>query len=114
VKKNSDMADRKKILKKLRSAIRKGAVEDTIVKQIFNVIQGWKEAGLFNDGGVASGVIFRSSTNVEDLAGFNGAGLYLSQPLRAPACFEMIDIATCLAKVWASVWNWRVRFVQDD
>jgi len=46
--------------------------------------------------------IFRSSTNAEDLDGFNGAGLYDSivlQPEPSPA-----QVADVLRQVWASVW----------
>lgn len=48
---------------------------------------------------------FRSSSNAEDLAGFNGAGLYLSLPA------ELGDperpLADALRAVWASLWNTR-------
>ena len=46
--------------------------------------------------------ILRSSTNAEDLTGFNGAGLYRSIKIKANASdAELID---ALRKVWASVW----------
>lgn len=48
-------------------------------------------------------VFLRSSTNAEDLPGFNGAGLYESIAIArdAPAS----DIADALREVWASVWT---------
>ena len=46
--------------------------------------------------------IFRSSTNAEDLAGFNGAGLYESVVVPGDASNEVI--ANALRRVWASVW----------
>ena len=46
--------------------------------------------------------IFRSSTNAEDLAGFNGAGLYQSVVVDANPSSELI--ANALREVWASVW----------
>ncbi|MCC7463428.1 MAG: hypothetical protein IT480_13325 [Gammaproteobacteria bacterium] len=46
--------------------------------------------------------ILRSSTNAEDLAGFNGAGLYES--LIVPANASPQQIADTLRTVWASVW----------
>ena len=46
---------------------------------------------------------FRSSSNVEDLAGFNGAGLYLSEGVDADAASTRIDDA--IRSVWASLWN---------
>lgn len=49
--------------------------------------------------------IFRSSTNCEDLPGFNGAGLYKS----VPAGVSAGEVADALRKVWASVWSERAR-----
>jgi rifampicin phosphotransferase len=46
--------------------------------------------------------IFRSSTNAEDLPGFNGAGLYES--IRVPAGSSIDQIADQLRAVWSSVW----------
>jgi hypothetical protein len=48
-------------------------------------------------------VRLRSSTNAEDLPGFNGAGLYRSKRVD-PADAE--DVARGLREVWASVWLW--------
>lgn len=45
----------------------------------------------------------RSSTNAEDLPGFNGAGLYRSVVL--PARPTTGEVATGIRQVWASVWN---------
>lgn len=47
--------------------------------------------------------ILRSSTNAEDLDGFNGAGLYESVPVADPVGRE--PIADALRAVWASVWS---------
>lgn len=46
--------------------------------------------------------IFRSSTNAEDLVGFNGAGLYES--IVVPSQASEQAIADALVRVWASVW----------
>ncbi len=46
--------------------------------------------------------IFRSSTNAEDLDGFNGAGLYES--IEVPADPSPDQVADVLREVWASVW----------
>jgi hypothetical protein len=46
--------------------------------------------------------ILRSSTNAEDLPGFNGAGLYRSVKLKAAASDG--ELADALRQVWASVW----------
>jgi hypothetical protein len=50
-------------------------------------------------------VRFRSSTNVEDLAGFNGAGLYESASAQAGSGVR--SIADALRTVWASAWSFR-------
>ncbi|MEM0996176.1 MAG: PEP/pyruvate-binding domain-containing protein [Bacteroidota bacterium] len=48
---------------------------------------------------------FRSSTNAEDIDGFNGAGLYSSKTGIVGDATKPIDQA--IRKVWASVWNYR-------
>jgi len=53
----------------------------------------------------------RSSTNVEDLAEFTGAGLYTSAGMRVSDGREAI--ARALKTVWASAWN-RQAFVERD
>lgn len=53
------------------------------------------------------GVIFRSSTNVEDLPGFNGAGLYSSEPLDFKFCQDWEAMSKVIKNVWASVWTKR-------
>lgn len=50
-----------------------------------------------------TGVFVRSSTNAEDLPGFNGAGLYETVPnVTTPAALE-----AALKTVWGSLWNER-------
>ncbi|MEA3497062.1 MAG: PEP/pyruvate-binding domain-containing protein [Bacteroidota bacterium] len=46
---------------------------------------------------------FRSSTNAEDLEGFNGAGLYSSYTGKLNNPTESVEKA--IKKVWASLWN---------
>ena len=48
---------------------------------------------------------FRSSSNTEDLAEFNGAGLYGSISAKLDSADESVEIA--LRTVWASLWNVR-------
>ncbi|HEY6527572.1 MAG TPA: PEP/pyruvate-binding domain-containing protein [Cellvibrionaceae bacterium] len=48
---------------------------------------------------------FRSSSNTEDLAEFNGAGLYESLSAKLDSPEESVEIA--LRTVWASLWNLR-------
>lgn len=55
----------------------------------------------------SGGAIFRSSTNVEDLPGFNGAGLYLSEPVKKEDLRNREKVAETIKRVWASVWTVR-------
>jgi len=48
---------------------------------------------------------FRSSSNAEDLPGFNGAGLYTS--LRVDGDADAADAEESIKAVWASLWNLR-------
>ncbi|HLV68081.1 MAG TPA: PEP/pyruvate-binding domain-containing protein, partial [Polyangiaceae bacterium] len=50
-------------------------------------------------------VRFRSSSNVEDLGGFNGAGLYDSTGVDPDELDDGIEDA--IRKIWASLWNLR-------
>ncbi len=54
---------------------------------------------------------YRSSTNNEDLPGFNGAGLYDSKSQRPDEDEE--DLAKSLREVYASLWNFRA-FIERD
>lgn len=67
------------------------------------------EEGLSPNGFLAhaGGAIFRSSTNVEDLPGFNGAGLYLSEPVKTEDLLNREIVAETIKRVWASVWTVR-------
>lgn len=59
-------------------------------------------------------VRLRSSTNVEDLAEFSGAGLYTSAGASVPAGAEdEAAVGAALAVVWASAWN-RQAFVERE
>jgi len=48
---------------------------------------------------------FRSSTNAEDLSGFNGAGLYDSESATPGDTSDPVDQA--IKNVWASLWRYR-------
>ena len=54
---------------------------------------------------------YRSSTNNEDLPGFNGAGLYDSKSQKPSEDEE--DLAKSLKEVYASLWNFRA-FIERD
>lgn len=53
----------------------------------------------------AQGVRFRSSSTVEDLEGFNGAGLYLSASGALQPEGDDTDVLDAVREVWASYWG---------
>jgi rifampicin phosphotransferase len=91
-----DRARRERALAQLRERIEHAPVNAALVTRIRDKI-----GALFP----GTRVRFRSSTNAEDLPGFNGAGLYSSTIAPAHATDE--QIADALRKVWASVWSFQ-------
>ncbi|NOY92520.1 MAG: hypothetical protein GXP55_15105 [Deltaproteobacteria bacterium] len=85
-------ADRARALAQLRQMIQTREVNATLLRDVTRRIHGFH----------ARRVILRSSTNAEDLVGFNGAGLYESVVIAGDA--DDTAIADALRKVWASVW----------
>ncbi len=90
----SDSTYRKERLKKLREKIENGSIDPQTLKQIADTVRATF--------GSTGKVRLRSSTNSEDLPGFNGAGLYDSAGAKLDSDKS---IAKNLRKVWASVWN---------
>ena len=90
----ADPAKRDKALAKLRKKIKKGDVapQDEAALQ-------WMQASF----GPVTPIRCRSSTNNEDLEGFNGAGLYDSFTHRP----DEGDLSKTIKQVWASLWNLR-------
>lgn len=90
----ADAAWRKAKLEELRAAIKAAPLAQPALDAIYKRVR-------LKLGG--KGVFVRSSTNAEDLAGFNGAGLYdtVANVLGKRALGEAIKT------VWASVWNLR-------
>ncbi len=79
-------------LEAIRVAIAGAEIDATLVRDIHRRVSAYGDRR----------TIFRSSTNAEDLVGFNGAGLYESVVVDAhPTRAQVRD---ALAKVWASVW----------
>ena len=85
---------RKKNLEYIRMAI----TNAPLAIDTFNKIQRQWQTQL---GG--RGVFVRSSTNAEDLKGFNGAGLYDT----VPNVKDKKSLEAAIKQVWASVWNLR-------
>ena len=90
----TDNAWRKKSLSDLRKTI----INAPIAPEMLDKISKQWQTQL---GG--RGVFVRSSTNAEDLKGFNGAGLYDT----VPNVKEVAALETAIKQVWASIWNLR-------
>ncbi len=89
-----DIRWRKAELAKLRAAILKAPIDSDVLDAIY------KRVRIKLSGG---GVFVRSSTNAEDLKGFNGAGLYDT----VPNVHGKRDLGEAIKTVWASLWNFR-------
>ena len=90
-------------LKDLRKAIKKGETPEWIIEALTEM------HATYPDG---QSLRYRSSTNNEDLPGFNGAGLYDSKT-QHPEETEEDGIAKSLKQVYASLWNFRA-FTERD
>ncbi|HWU86819.1 MAG TPA: PEP/pyruvate-binding domain-containing protein, partial [Kofleriaceae bacterium] len=90
----TDAVWRKQALEELREAIKAAPMDPVALDAIYKRVR-------VRLGG--KGVFVRSSTNAEDLPGFNGAGLYDTVPnvVGKKAIGEAIKV------VWASVWTLR-------
>ena len=101
----SDAETRDDMLKDFRKEVKKGEVPAAIDTKLNAMHQWWAEA----DGTMLRSVRLRSSTNNEDLAGFNGAGLYESTT-HDP---DEGDISKSAKKVWAGLWTFRAYEERD-
>ncbi len=91
---NTDVLWRREQLLQLQQQIQNAPISP---EHLRSMVQKWQS----QLGG--KGVFVRSSTNAEDLKGFNGAGLYDTVPNVKTS--EALEAA--IKKVWASVWNER-------
>ncbi len=90
----ADPAWRKQALDELRKAIVDAPIDQPTLDMIYKRVQ-------VKLGG--AGVFVRSSTNAEDLPGFNGAGLYDT----VANVVGKQQLGRALKTVWASLWNFR-------
>ncbi len=90
----TDAAWRKQALAQLRAAIEGAPIAQRTLDAIYKRVR--LELG-------GRGVFVRSSTNSEDLPGFNGAGLYDT----VPNVKGKRELGEAIRKVWASVWTLR-------
>ena len=93
----TDYDEQAKRLKKLRKKIKKADTPQWIIDALTTM------HGTYPEG---QSLRYRSSTNNEDLPGFNGAGLYSSKT-QHPDETEEDSIAKSLKQVYASLWNFR-------
>ncbi|MBC7757075.1 MAG: PEP/pyruvate-binding domain-containing protein [Bdellovibrio sp.] len=91
---SKDPAWRKQSLADLRAAIQTKPLDDKVLLKIASTWQSQLKG---------AGVFVRSSTNAEDLKGFNGAGLYDT----VPNVRDEKELEAAIKQVWASVWNLR-------
>ncbi len=84
------------MLLQIQKAIKSADTKQDLLAEISREIRSLTSSGK---------VVLRSSTKVEDLPGFNGAGLYSSVVLAADAGYD--EIASGVQYIWASVWNLR-------
>ena len=90
----TDAAWRKQALTELRAAIQAAPIDPDVLDVLYRRVR-------LKLGG--KGVFVRSSTNAEDLPGFNGAGLYDTVAnVRGKAA-----LGEAIKTVWASLWNLR-------
>ena len=99
----SDFAVQEAKLKKLRKKIKKGDTPDWIDTALVEMHATYPEG---------TSLRYRSSTNNEDLPGFNGAGLYDSKTQHPEETGED-GISKSLKQVYASLWNFEA-FTQRE
>lgn len=80
-------------LESLQHAIESKPIDATLLDNIKSRMKQVPNSGKW---------ILRSSTNAEDLPGFNGAGLYRS--IKVSANPSDVELTNALRKVWSSVW----------
>ena len=99
----SDYDEQEDELKKLRKKIKKADTPQWIIDALTAM------HATYPDG---QSLRYRSSTNNEDLPGFNGAGLYDSKTQKSAETLED-GIDKSLKQVYASLWNFRA-FIERD
>lgn len=87
-----EAAYRKERLEAFRARIASAAIDEAMLDQVEAQVRG--QLG-------GQGVFVRSSTNAEDLKGFNGAGLYDT----VPNVVGRKALGAAIKQVWASLWN---------
>jgi hypothetical protein len=97
----SDAATRDQMLTDLRDAIGSAPIDPELLATVEAKIYDRFDSGASH----TTRTRFRSSTNAEDVNGFNGAGLYSSSSGDPEDDSDPVEDAIRL--VWSSVWNYR-------
>jgi hypothetical protein len=97
----SDAQTRRDMLKTLRDQMKAATVNVEFIAAVESKILDGYASGLYPQ----TRFRFRSSTNAEDISGFNGAGLYTSKSGDPNDPDDPVDEA--VKKVWASLWSAR-------
>ncbi len=98
----SDPAKREADLKAFRKKLKKGEVPqwmDDAIEAKYQELKGKQPEG--------QNIRARSSTNNEDLVGFNGAGLYDSNTHKQDATEDEGRFIKTVRQVWSSLWTYR-------
>jgi hypothetical protein len=92
----NDASFRSQSLQALQDSILRAALNPELLQQLELALNADPDFRRFR---------FRSSTNAEDIAGFNGAGLYTSAT--ADLDDPQLSIELAVKTVWASLWRYR-------
>lgn len=91
---SSDMLLERELLDSIRTVIKRYPVDADLIQQVDAHMKADARYRRYR---------YRSSTNAEDIEGFNGAGLYDSKSAELDNPDKSVGEA--IAKVWASAWN---------
>lgn len=89
-------------LKLIRASIKSGKIDENFIQKIHLICKTEIPS---------THIRFRSSTNAEDIEGFNGAGLYTSKSAKLGDNKKTIERA--IKVVWASLWNERAFYERE-
>jgi hypothetical protein len=90
---------RRDMLSRLRNQIEDAPIDSDFITEVETKILDGFNSGIYP----STRFRFRSSTNAEDVAGFNGAGLYRSKSGDPNDPSDPVEEA--IIKVWASLWS---------
>jgi hypothetical protein len=93
-KQNITISEREKLLKQIREAILNARIDTTMLYEL---------QGVLTKDFPNTKIRLRSSTNCEDLPGFNGAGLYLSKGFQTTESIQALE--NKILQVYASLWT---------